>query len=57
MRLLYISKGSAGEVRTQLYLAKDLNYINDSIFNDILIKTEVISKSLSGFIKYLQSTI
>lgn len=57
MRLLYISKGSAGEVRTQLYLAKDLNYINDSIFNDILIKTEVISKSLSSFIKYLQSTI
>lgn len=57
IRFLYIAKGSAGEVRTQLYLAKDINYIEDEIFNNLLKKCEEISKSLSGFIKYLQSTI
>ncbi len=57
VRFLYIAKGSAGEVRTQLYLAKDLNYINEENFNNLLNKAEEISKSLSGFIKYLHSTI
>ena len=57
IRFLYIAKGSAGEVRTQLYLAKDLNYINEENFNNLLNKAEEISKSLSGFIKYLHSTI
>lgn len=57
IRFLYIAKGSAGELRTQLYLAKDLNYVDEKIINDLLIKSEEISKSLSGFIKYLQSKI
>jgi four helix bundle protein len=56
-RFLFIAKGSAGELRTQLYLAKDLKYINEEIFDTVLKKCEDISKSLSGFIKYLQSTI
>ena len=57
IRFLYIAKGSAGEVRTQLYLAKDINYIDDRTFDELFKKCEEISKSLSGFIKYLQSTI
>lgn len=57
IRYLFIAKGSAGELRTQLYLAKDLNYIDEKIFNELIKKSEDISKSLSGFIKYLQSTI
>ncbi len=57
IRFLYIAKGSAGELRTQLYLAKDLYYINETVFNSLFKKSEEISKNLSGFIKYLQSTI
>lgn len=57
IRFLYISKGSAGELRTQLYLASDLNYIDEETLNKLLNKVEIISKSLSGFIKYLHSTI
>lgn len=57
IRFLYIAKGSAGELRTQLYLAKDINYINDEMFTILLNEAEEISKSLSGFIKYLNSTI
>ena len=48
---LYISKGSAGEVRSMLYLAKDLKYI-DFEDHDVLCKiVEEISKMLSGFIR------
>jgi four helix bundle protein len=55
IRFLYIAKGSAGELRTQIYLAYDLKYIDDDMFNDIVKKSEEISRSLSGFIKYLES--
>jgi four helix bundle protein len=50
---LFIAKGSCGEVRSMLYLAQDLNYINNENyknFNDLSIE---ISKLLSGFIKTL----
>jgi len=57
VRYLYIAKGSAGELKTQLYLVKDLEYIAEEKFMELFKKCEEISKSLSGFIKYLQSTI
>jgi four helix bundle protein len=52
---LAISKGSCGELRTQLRIAFNLSYINENdfnILNEVAIKT---SKQLSGFIKYLKS--
>lgn len=55
-QFLFIAKGSAGEVRAQLYVALDLNYINDEEFSILLEKTETISKSLSGLIKYLSKS-
>ena len=57
IRFLFIAKGSAGELRTQLYIANDLGYIDDKTFNNLIKQSEDISKSLSGFIKYLQSKI
>jgi len=50
---LFISKGSCGEVRSMLYVAKRLNMINDEQFNDSLSKSLEISKMLSGLIKCL----
>lgn len=50
---LFIAKGSAGELRSQLYLAFDLNYINSETFNDLLNEVSDISRLLGGFIKYL----
>lgn len=50
---LYIAKASAGEVRSQIYLAFDLNYITEQEFNTLLESITEISKLLSGFIKYL----
>lgn len=50
---LFIAKGSAGEVRSQLYLALDLNYITKEAFDELAFELVEISRLLSGFIKYL----
>jgi four helix bundle protein len=50
---LYVAKASAGEVRSQLYLAFDLNYITKQEFEELLESVTEISKLLSGFIKHL----
>ena len=50
---LYVAKASAGEVRSQLYLAYDLEYITKEEFEMLLESITKISKLLSGFIKYL----
>jgi four helix bundle protein len=52
-RFLYISKGSAGEVRSMLYLALELDKINMKEFQELYKLTVEISKLLSGFIKTL----
>ena len=51
---LNIAKASAGEVRSQLYLAYDLEYLNNLDFNELKANTLEISKMISGFIKYLK---
>lgn len=53
---LYIAKASAAEVRSQLYLAFDLNYITKTEFDELFNNISDISKLISGFIKYLQSS-
>ena len=52
-QFLYISKGSAGEVRSMLLIAHDLGYINDEKHDELLKLCMDISRLLSGFIKTL----
>jgi four helix bundle protein len=52
-QFLYIAKGSCGEVRSMLYLVKELNTISESTFNKLYGLAEEISKILSGLIKTL----
>ena len=56
IQFLYISKGSCGELKSQLYRALDSNYIDSSEFESIFIKAEEVSKQLSTFIKYLKGS-
>jgi len=53
VKFLYISKGSCSEVRSMLYLASDLDYINKNELNNLHDKATEISKMLSGLIKKL----
>ena len=52
---LFIAKGSCGEVRSMLYLAKELNKIPENDFNILFPLSEEISKILSGLIKTLKT--
>jgi len=49
------AKGSAGEVRAQLYIAKDQGYISGEDFNSLVSMAEICSKQLAKFIQYLES--
>ena len=52
-QFLFISKGSAGEVRNMLYLAKELEYLNESDYAKLMELCLSISKMLSALIKTL----
>lgn len=51
LNYLYIAKGSAGEVRCQLYVALDVGYISEETFKSLKSQAEECSKLLSSFIK------
>jgi four helix bundle protein len=56
-QFLFISKSSAAEVQSQLYVAVDQGYIDDKQFEKIYNQAEKVSKLNSGFIKYLKTTL
>ncbi len=53
VRFLYIARGSCGEVRSMIYLARNLNYLSESEFKEIYQELIVISKLIFGFIRIL----
>jgi len=57
IQFLFISKSSAAEVQSQLYVALDQNYIDQQKFDSIYSQAEKVSKLNSGFIKYLRSQL
>jgi four helix bundle protein len=52
---LKYSKGSAGEIRSMLYVALDLNYISKSTFDEYYTSVIKIITQISNFIKYLKN--
>jgi four helix bundle protein len=57
IQFLFISKSSAAEVQSQLYVALDQEYITQGEFDKVYKQAEVVSRMDSGFIKYLQSQV
>lgn len=52
---LLVAKASAGELRAQLYIARNQKYITKQEFEILNIKVLEVSKTISGFITYLRS--
>ncbi|MCK4525866.1 four helix bundle protein [candidate division WOR-3 bacterium] len=54
IQFLFIAKGSASELQTQLYLALDRKYLTEEQFNDFYKDLEAIARQISRFITYLK---
>ncbi|MEL4307949.1 four helix bundle protein [Joostella sp. CR20] len=52
IHFLYIARGSAYEIETQLYISRDLNYINEEKLECVLEEIEDCKKLINGFINY-----
>ena len=55
IQFLTIAKGSNGEVRAQLHAALGQAYLSQSAFDPLRIESEVLSRQIATFIRYLQS--
>ena len=56
-QFLFISKSSAAEVQSQLYVALDQNNITKDKFDTMYTRAEKVAKMISGFIKYLRTQL
>lgn len=54
IQFLYIAKGSVSETQSQLYVARDLGYIEIEEFNRVYETASEIARLITGFIRYLQ---
>ena len=54
LRFLAIAKGSAGELRAQLYVALDQQYLSQNQFESLSQEAIEISQLISGFMRYLK---
>jgi four helix bundle protein len=55
LQFLSIAKGSAGEVRSQLYIAFDQDYLTKSVFEELSNQAREISRMVAGLMSYLQN--
>src|SRR6476620_9170212 len=55
-QFLAIAKGSCGEVRAQLYVALDQDYISLVQFEELTRTATEVSQLISGFMKYLRES-
>lgn len=56
INFLYMSKGSVGETRSQVYRAFDFGHIDQKTFDDLFNDCQNLSGKLSNFITYLQKS-
>jgi four helix bundle protein len=56
IQFLMIAKGSCGEVRAQLYVALDQEYVSKNSFAEIESRLTETSRTISGLVKYLKQS-
>lgn len=57
VNFLSVWKGSAGEVRSQLYRAIDYGYLEGEVVLPIIKEYEALASKVSGFIAYLNKSL
>jgi four helix bundle protein len=55
-QFLAMAKGSAGEVRSQLYVALDQNYLSEPVFARFLDQAAEVSRMIGGLMTYLRKS-
>ena len=50
------AKGEVGELKSQLYRSLDNKYISQEIFDDLYNKADIITKKITAFISYLNTS-
>lgn len=53
--LLSRARGSAAEVQSQLYLARDRDYLSEEEFDEAYNLADTVSRQIHGLIRYLKS--
>lgn len=53
-RFLSIAKASCGEVRSQLFVALDVGYVDEPAFKELRGQTEKVSRMIFGLIQYVR---
>lgn len=56
INFLSFSKGSCGELKSQLYRALDKNIITNEEFETTAVKIELVKNKIGAFMKYLNSS-
>ena len=56
LNFLYISKGSCGEVRSQLIRANDVGYLTEEEYNELYTKCRKLSAGIMNFIKEIKAS-
>lgn len=54
-RFLTIAKGSAGEVKSQLYVAYDQGYLDENGFNELVKEVDETARKIGSLISYLKA--
>lgn len=55
VQFLRYAKGSAGEVRSQLYHARDQGHIDEETFQTLRMEVASVSRQIQGFIRHLEN--
>jgi len=54
LQFYFISRGSVTELQSQLYVSKDIGYLEERDFQDLFSQTVLVNKLVNGLIKSLQ---
>ena len=55
-QFLSVVRGSTGEVRSQTYRAYDYKYINEEMFNNLLERTDSLSRKTYNLMQHLKNS-